>query len=127
MSEANVIFPDEHGSDGTFERQKDAFESWVTTEPSSRYPAEAGRYHLYVSYACPWAHRTIIVRKIKQLEDIIGLSVVDPIRNDEDGWRLDEENPGNFTFLKEAYLKSDPNYQGRVTVPVLWDKNSKYR
>jgi putative glutathione S-transferase len=94
------------------------------------YPASAGRYHLYVSWACPWAHRTIIVRKLKQLEQVIGMTVVDPIR-DERGWAF-REGPGhsldpikNFHFLSEAYKATDPSYRGRVTVPVLWDTVTK--
>ncbi|HBP22352.1 MAG TPA: glutathione-dependent reductase, partial [Planctomycetes bacterium] len=89
----------------------------------SPFPAEAGRYHLYVSLACPWAHRTIIVRHLKGLEDAIGLTVVDPIR-DERGWAFtDEPDPlEGFEFLAEAYRKSDPEFEGRVTVPVLWDR-----
>ncbi|MGH7660418.1 MAG: glutathione S-transferase family protein [Vulcanimicrobiaceae bacterium] len=108
-------FPDEN-EDGEFVRQDDAFRGWV------RAP-EAGRYHLYVSLACPWAHRTIIMRKLKGLEDAIGMTVVDPIR-DEKGWKFTAEpDPVNaFTFLSEAYEKTDRAYRGRVTVPVLWDK-----
>jgi glutathionyl-hydroquinone reductase len=107
-------FPDET-LDGEFVRQDDAFRGWPT-------PA-AGRYHLYVSLACPWAHRTIIMRKLKGLEDAIGMTVVDPIR-DERGWQFTfEPDPINgFAFLSETYFKTDPKYRGRVTVPVLWDK-----
>lgn len=124
-------FPDEQNSDGTFARQDDAFRDWVTAGGESGYPAEAGRYHLYVSYACPWAHRTIIVRKLKKLEDVVSMTVVDPIR-DERGWAIrdvpgasprDEVN--GFSFLSEAYAASDGDYRGRVTVPVLWDKQTK--
>jgi putative glutathione S-transferase len=124
-------FPDEQNGDGTFARQDDAFRDWVTAGGESGYPAQAGRYHLYVSYACPWAHRTIIVRKLKKLEDAVSMTVVDPIR-DERGWAIrdvpgasprDEVN--GFSFLSEAYAASDPAYRGRVTVPVLWDKQTK--
>src|SRR5665213_1804481 len=118
-------FPDEQSPDGQFERQGDAFKDWVTADGSSGYPAVAGRYHLYVSLACPWAHRTIIVRKLKRLEDAIGMTVVDPIRDDL-GWRFTEPDPVNgFRYLSEAYLATDPHYRGRVTVPVLWDKRTK--
>ncbi len=118
-------FPDEQSGDGAFERQADAFRNWVGTP---EFPVEAGRYHLYVSLACPWAHRTIIVRKLKGLERAIGMTVVDPIR-DERGWRFGdgshakgERDPLNgWSFLSEAYFASDPGYRGRVTVPVLWD------
>src|SRR5580698_1449870 len=114
-------FPDEQGNSGEFRRQDDAFRGWVRADPASEFPAEAGRYHLYVSLACPWAHRTIIVRKLKRLEAAIGMTIVDPIR-DERGWRFFEPDPVNgWHFLSEAYTASDPSYTGRVTVPVLWD------
>ena len=120
-------FPDEQSAAGAFIRQPDAFRRWVTAHGSSDYPAEKGRYHLYVSYACPWAHRTIIVRKLKQLDKVIGMTVVDPIR-DERGWAFTPQFPdpvNDFKFLSEAYQATDPSYQGRVTVPVLWDTNTK--
>src|SRR5262252_5684776 len=78
-------FPDEMSNDGEFERQEDAFRAWVSADGSTPYAAEAGRYHLYVSLACPWAHRTVIVRKLKGLEAVVGLTVLDPVR-DERGW-----------------------------------------
>ena len=123
-------FPAEQSSDGEFVRQQDAFRRWVTADGSSGFPAEAGRYHLYVSLACPWAHRTIVVRKLMGLEDAIGLTVVDPLR-DERGWAfravrgasLDTLN--GFAYLAEAYGATDPSYRGRVTVPVLWDKTTQ--
>lgn len=120
-------FPDEQTHDGSFVRQEDAFAQWVRAGTSGAYPAVAGRYHLYVSYACPWAHRTIITRSLKGLEDAIGMTVVDPVR-DERGWRFGEgdgfaEDPVNgFRYLSQAYAATDPSYSGRVTVPVLWDK-----
>jgi len=115
-------YPSE-SKDGEFVRQDDAFRDWVRADGSSGYPVAAGRYHLYVSLACPWAHRTIIMRKLKGLEDAIGMTVVDPIR-DERGWKFTfEPDPVNgFAFLSEAYRKMDPAYRARVTVPVLWDK-----
>lgn len=123
-------FPNEQTRDGEFKRQPDAFRGWVTADGQSGYPAVKGRYHLYVSWACPWAHRTVIVRKLKKLENVIGMTVVDPIR-DERGWAF-REGPGHstdpvngFRFLREAYLATDPNYQGRVTVPVLWDTETQ--
>ncbi|MCP9447988.1 MAG: glutathione S-transferase family protein [Nitrospira sp.] len=119
-------FPNEQSETGEFQRQADAFRGWVTADGSSGYPAAPHRYHLYVSWACPWAHRTIIVRKLKRLEGIIGMTVVDPIR-DKRGWAF-REGPGHsldpindFRFLSEAYRATDPRYRGRVTVPVLWD------
>ncbi len=122
-------FPDE-SVDGRFVRQGDAFRDWATAGGSSDFRAEAGRYHLYVSQACPWAHRTIIVRALKGLEHAIGMTVVDPIR-DERGWAFRDGNgmtrdPINgFAYLAEAYRATDPQYHGRVTVPVLWDTASK--
>ncbi|WP_454064848.1 glutathione S-transferase family protein [Candidatus Nitrospira salsa] len=123
-------FPDEQNEEGAFTRQEDMFRSWVTEEVSSEFPAEAGRYHLYVSLACPWAHRTIIGRKLKGLENIIGMTVVDPIRDDR-GWAF-REGPGysldpinGFQYLSEAYKSTVPSYRSRVTVPVLWDSQSR--
>ena len=123
-------FPLEQSAGGEFTRQDDAFRGWVTADGRSGYPAAAGRYHLYVSWACPWAHRTIIVRQLKHLEPVIGMTVVDPIR-DERGWAF-RDGPGHshdpvngFHFLSEAYEATDPAYRGRVTVPVLWDTVTK--
>jgi putative glutathione S-transferase len=118
-------FPDEQAADGTFVRQGDAFRDWVRADGSSPYPVEAGRYQLYVSLACPWAHRTIIMRRLKRLDGAIGMTVVDPVR-DERGWHFNDPDPINgWAFLSEAYFASDPAYRGRVTVPVLWDTKSK--
>lgn len=119
-------FPKEQTEEGEFKRQPDAFRGWVTADGSSGYPAAGGRYHLYVSWACPWAHRTIIVRKLKRLDGVIGITAVDPIR-DERGWAFGTGPGGSvdpvngFRFLSEAYTATDPSYSGRVTVPVLWD------
>jgi glutathionyl-hydroquinone reductase len=131
MSEAaKAQFPAEQSVKGEFVRQGDAFRLWVTADGKSGFPAAAGRYHLYVSWACPWAHRTIIVRHLKRLESVIGMTVVDPIR-DERGWAF-RNGPGHssdpingFKFLSEAYYATDPKYEGRVTVPVLWDKQTR--
>ena len=117
-SPAKAQFPDEQSHDGQFVRQDDQFRSWVKADGSGGFPAVAGRYELYVSLACPWAHRTIIMRKLKKLEDAIAMTIVDPIRDDR-GWRYGTH------FLSELYLASDPRYQGRVTVPVLWDRETK--
>jgi putative glutathione S-transferase len=129
-------FPDEQTKSGEFQRQEDAFRKWVSNDGSTPYPAAAGRYHLYVSLACPWASRTIIFRKLKGLEEAIGMTVVDPIR-DERGWAFrdpkippgapfESTDPVNgFQFLSEAYNATDPDYNERVTVPVLWDKQTK--
>lgn len=123
-------FPNEQTGSGEFKRQADAFRQYVTASGTSGYPAAAHRYHLYVSWACPWAHRTIIVRKLKKLESVISMTAVDPIR-DEHGWAF-REGPGHsidpingFQFLSEAYTATDPQYNGRVTVPVLWDTVTK--
>ena len=131
-------FPEEETKSGEFKRQEDAFREWVSNDGSTAYAAEAGRYQLYVSLACPWASRTVIVRKLKGLEAAIGITVVDPIR-DEKGWAFrdpsgdillgapfESTDPINgFQFLSEAYKATDPNYNERVTVPVLWDKQTK--
>jgi len=112
-----------------FVRPAYPFQGRITADGSSGYPAEAGRYHLYVSWACPWAQRTAIVRKLVGLEDVISLSVVDPVR-DGRGWAFREGpahglDPVNgFSFLREAYEKTEPGYDGHISVPVLWDKRS---
>ena len=123
MSSTQAQFPKEISKDGAFRRQASAFRGEVKADPDAVHPAEFGRYHLYVSSACPWAHRAIIVRKLKGLEDVIGMTIVDPIR-DERGWAFtDQADPiHGFRFLAEAYVASDPDFEGRVTVPVLWDK-----
>ena len=123
-------FPAEQSDVGEFVRQEDAFREWISSDGSTPLPAIPGRYHLYISLACPWASRTLIVYKLKALEHVIGVTVVDPIR-DERGWAF-RDGPGysrdpinGFSFLSEAYLATDPKYTGRVTVPVLWDKETK--
>lgn len=114
--------------EGEFDRQETAFRDWVEEGPNAAFPAEAGRYHLYVSYACPWAHRTLITRSLLGLEDAISVSVVDPYRRDQ-GWEFTPEKEGctedhvnGFDYLRETYVAADPDFTGRVTVPVLWDK-----
>lgn len=116
---------DTHSTGGRFVRQESRFRQWVTTDGSSGFPAAAGRYHLYVSLACPWAHRTLIFRALKGLQGAIGVSVVDPLML-ENGWELSEDaDPVNGArYLYEIYLKAQPGYTGRVTVPVLWDRDS---
>jgi glutathionyl-hydroquinone reductase len=129
MEVPKAQFPDEQSEEGRFVRQQDAFREWVSADGRSGFQAQPGRYHLYVSLACPWAHRTIIFRHLKGLEQVIGMTVVDPVR-DERGWAF-RDGPGHsrdpvngFNFLAEAYLATDPSYRGRVTVPVLWDKET---
>lgn len=124
---ATPQFPAEQSEAGEYQRQADRFRHWVTADGSSGFPAAHDRYHLYVSWACPWAHRTIIVRKLKRLEEVIGLTAVDPIR-DERGWAF-RDGPGHsadpingFQYLSEAYRSTEPGYGDRVTVPVLWDR-----
>ncbi|MFQ5954995.1 MAG: glutathione S-transferase family protein [Kiloniellales bacterium] len=116
-------------ADGRFVRRESQFRDWVTADGGSGFKAEAGRYHLYVSLACPWAHRTLILRRLKGLEQAIGLSVVDPLMGDR-GWAF-SDGPGclpdavnGADYLYELYVKAKPDYTGRVTVPVLWDKES---
>ncbi|WP_458209538.1 glutathione S-transferase family protein [Haladaptatus sp. NG-SE-30] len=114
--------------DGAFERQETTFREWVEADEESEFPAEAGRYHLYVSYACPWAHRTLVTRALKGLEGAISVSVVDPFR-ENDGWEFSPDRSGctadtvnGADYLREVYVEADPEFTGRVTVPVLWDK-----
>jgi glutathionyl-hydroquinone reductase len=123
-------FPDEHAPTGEFTRQEDAFRNLIRSDGAGPFPPVPGRYHLYVSLACPWAHRTLIVRHLRRLETAIGATVVDPVRDDR-GWAF-RDGPGHssdpingFAFLREAYLASDPTFQGRWTVPVLWDKQTR--
>lgn len=131
-------FPTEQTESGEFHRQDDAFRDGISNDGSTEYPAAANRYHLYVSLACPWASRTIIFRKLKGLESAIDMTIVDPIR-DENGWAFRDPSgkipPGapfkstdpinGFQFLNEAYKATEPDYDQRVTVPVLWDKQTK--
>lgn len=120
---------EQEDSQGRFLRPSTTFRDRITADGSSGFKAEAGRYHLYICWACPWANRTAILRTLKGLEDIISLSVVDPFMGDE-GWAF-SDRPGcipdtvNGTqYLRDVYLKAEPNYTGRVTVPVLWDKKT---
>ncbi|ESR23153.1 glutathione S-transferase family protein [Lutibaculum baratangense] len=115
---------------GRFKREDSVFRNWVTADGSAGpsgtdgFAAEPGRYHLYVSYACPWAHRTLIVRKLKGLENVVSFSPVDWLMLDE-GWVFDDEHPDPLfgaRRLYEIYLRAKPDYTGRVTVPTLWDK-----
>src|SRR6266705_3616162 len=112
-----------------FVRPAYPFRGRITADGSSGYPAEPGRYHLYISWACPWAHRTAIVRKLLGLEEVISLSAVDPVR-DGRGWAF-REGPGRsldpvngFALLREAYDATEPGYEGHISVPVLWDRQT---
>lgn len=128
--ETRAQFAHEQSLSGEFQRQEDAFRDWVSADSSTAYPAVADRYHLYVSLACPWASRTVIVRHLQGLQNVVGMTVVDPVR-DERGWAF-REGPGygrdpvnGFEFLAQAYYATDPDFDGRVTVPVLWDKETR--
>ncbi|GII92533.1 glutathione S-transferase family protein [Sinosporangium siamense] len=117
----------EISGDGRFVRQPNRFTNRI--EPDSPYPPGPGRYHLYASYACPWAQRSLIVRQLLGLEDIIGLTVVDPIRDDK-GWRFtlspgDRDPVTGASYLSELYHATDPEYFGRYTVPCIWDTQTE--
>ncbi|XP_053397536.1 glutathionyl-hydroquinone reductase YqjG-like [Mercenaria mercenaria] len=113
---------------GEFIRRDSQFRNWITADGSSGFKAETGRYHLYVSLACPWAHRTLIVHKLKGLENAISVNVVDWFMS-EKGWHFSDEKPKNTLdtvngckYMSEIYRKANAEYSGRYTVPVLWDK-----
>ncbi|MEM9621220.1 MAG: glutathione S-transferase family protein [Pseudomonadota bacterium] len=120
---------DTASSDGAFQRKASSFRNWVTADgaagPSGQggYRAEQNRYHLYVSYACPWAHRTLIFRALKDLQDYVDVTVVEPTML-EHGWEMQDTLTG-LDYLYQLYLKADASYEGRVTVPVLWDKHTQ--
>ena len=124
-------------SGGRFVRKDAAFRSWITADGSAGpsgvdgYQAEADRYHLYVSYACPWAHRTLIFRALKGLTDLITVSVVHPDML-SDGWTFEKDGHGatgdtlyGLPFVRDIYIKAMPDVSGRVTVPILWDKKTE--
>jgi putative glutathione S-transferase len=127
---------DTKSNDGAFKRESAQFRHWITADGSagptgqSGFTAEADRYHLYVSLACPWAHRTLIFRKLKQLESFISVSIVSPLML-EQGWsfKKDEGSSGDdlygFDHLHQLYTRQLPDYTGRVTVPLLWDKQQQ--
>ncbi|MFW2374621.1 MAG: glutathione S-transferase family protein [Gammaproteobacteria bacterium] len=120
--------------DGDFKRMESTFRNWITTDGSAGpggeagFKAEPGRYHLYISHACPWAHRTVIFRKLKKLESVIGLSIVEPDML-EQGWFFSdhEQSPYidhvyGFKYIHQLYTLADKEFTGQITVPVLWDK-----
>ena len=123
-------------NEGRFVRPQSRFRNWITADGSAGpsghggFAAEADRYHLYVSYACPWAHRTLIFRKLKQLEELIPISVVDPIML-SNGWEFHDRDGAtpdhlfDFETLWQVYRRADPKYTGRVTVPTLWDRKQQ--
>lgn len=130
--EVGTLVPE--SADGTFQRKESVFRDWITPDGTpgptgaGGHPAESGRYHLYVSYACPWAHRTLILRALKGLAPHVSVDVVHPFLFD-DGWTFDTDFPGatgdtvlGKRFLREVYLASDPHATTKVTVPVLWDR-----
>ncbi len=120
-------------NDGKFARSESQFRNWITADGSAGptgdggFKAEAGRYHLYVSLACPWAHRTLIFRKLKGLESMISVSVVNPLMR-EHGWTFDADEGVvadpvfQAHYMHQIYTAADPQYTGQVTIPVLWDK-----
>ena len=128
---------DTKSTGGKFKRSESAFRNWVTPDGSAGptgqagFAAESGRYHLYVSYACPWAHRTLLFRVLKELENHISVSVVSPKMPDETGWAFtgelgsDTDMLNDADYLWQVYAKAKPDYTGRVTVPVLWDKHTQ--
>lgn len=127
---------DTKATDGRFVRQSAGFRNWITTDGGAGssgeggFKAETDRYHLYVSLACPWAHRTLIFRALKGLEEMISVSVVNAFMGDK-GWTFEEGDNvvpdmiNNKTYLYEIYLEAQSDYTGRVTVPILWDKERK--
>ena len=126
------VWYDTKETKGHFKRAASQFRNWVTADGSAGpsgtggFKAEAGRYHLYVALACPWAHRALIFRKLKKLENIISVSIVDPLML-ENGWEFKNRDGGTVDHIFganamwEIYTRADPHYSGRVTVPVLWD------
>jgi putative glutathione S-transferase len=121
---------EQEDEEGRFLRPSTTFRAWIKADGSTPFMPGVERYHLYISWACPWAHRTAIARSIKGLEEAIGLSVVHPEMGEE-GWSFFDfpgtrpDSVNNATYLREIYLKADPAFTGRVTVPVLWDTQTQ--
>ncbi|MFC0444695.1 glutathione S-transferase family protein [Pseudidiomarina halophila] len=119
---------DTEENEGRFERSAAQFRNWISADTEAEFPAQSGRYHLYVSYACPWAHRTLIFRKLKGLEEHISVSAVHPLML-ENGWEFGADELADplyqNDYLYQLYLRADSDYSGRVTVPVLWDKEKQ--
>lgn len=120
----------ERDETGQFQRMPTQFHHWITADGSSGFRAEAGRYHLYISLGCPWAHRTVLLRSLKGLENAIGLSIVDPVIS-EQGWKFSAypgcipDTVNGADYLWQIYTQAHPTYTGRVTVPVLWDRQTQ--
>ena len=120
----------ERDKTGEFQRMSTKFHHQITTDGLNSFKAESDRYHLYISLGCPWAHRTVIMWQLKGLQDIVGLSIVDPIISDR-GWKFSTrqgcilDTVNNAEYLREIYTLADRKYTGRVTVPVLWDKKTE--
>ena len=117
--------------DGAFDRAETSFRDWIRNKEDARFQPEADRYHLYIARNCPWAHGTALTRQLADLTDIISIDIVDPWRED-DGWEFTPEKDGctpdtvnGYEYLRDVYIKADPAYTGRVTVPVLWDKQEE--
>ncbi|KAK5164249.1 uncharacterized protein LTR77_009943 [Saxophila tyrrhenica] len=125
-------FKDVKDSTGRFKRPDAAFRNWISREPGAEFPAEKDRYVLYVNYGCPWAHRANLVRSLKGLEGVVQMVVMDYMMGNE-GWVYNPNREGTdakdplygFTTHKQLYMKADPNYAGRYTVPTLWDKKKE--
>lgn len=117
--------------EGAYERRPSDFRRAIRDDPDARFRPEAGRYHLYVSRACPWAHGAVLVRKLLGLEDVVTMDVVDPVRED-DGWEFSPGEEGctpdsihGADYLREVYVAAEPRFTGRVTVPALWDREAE--
>ena len=113
--------------DGEFDRQTTTFRDQIKADDDATYPATSGRYHVYISRACPWAHRVAMTRQLSGLTDEISISVVEPVRY-EDGWEFSDDYPDplyDADYLREIYAKADSEFTGRVTVPVLWDREQE--
>ncbi len=120
--------PDEAEEDGAFQREETAFRDAIRDAPDAEFPPEPGRYHLYVARPCPWAHGAVLTRELLGLDDVVTMDVVDPYR-DRSGWQFSPERDdctpdtvNGAEYLREVYRAADPSYDGRVSVPVLWDR-----
>lgn len=120
----------ERDDSGQFKRMPTRFHNWITADGTSGFKAEPDRYHLYVSLGCPWAHRTVLLRSLKGLQEVVSLSIVDPVISDQ-GWKFSErfgsipDSLYGSSYLWQIYTRAKSDYTGRVTVPVLWDKKTE--